>query len=198
MTVALPKYIPRTGEIELRNCESVLARHAGLEVVATEKVDGFSCSFGLVNGKFILTARERVITESDSVFAVAAAAFGLESKLRAAGLDNIVFQAELAGRGIRGNTLGLDSLHLFVFNTKPTDGGYLGWHETQKLCAAAGLDTVPETARPRLSDYDSLLQIASRKSNINPAVAREGCVFRPAKEIQDRFIGRLSFKVFSV
>jgi hypothetical protein len=196
--VALPKYIPRTGEIELRNCESVLSRHRGLEVVATEKIDGFSCSFGLANGKFILTARERVIDDEASVFAVAAKAMEFEARLRATSLDNIIFQGELAGPGIRENLLDLDSLQWFAFNTKPTDGGFFGWNETRKLAARAGLQTVPETARVKLFSYSALEKIASQKSSVNPAVAREGCVFRPAKEMRDGWIGRLSFKVFSV
>jgi len=173
---------------------NLLERHAGKPFYATEKLDGFSMSFGVVDGDFILSARERMVDEwEDSVFADASRELRLRERVDGAG---VLFQGELVGPGIRGNRYRLDGLRLHVFNAI-RDGQFVSFAELETLCRNIGLPVAPILATGFLATRENALEFACGQSTINPLVEREGAVFRPVIETVDEFQGRVSAKVFN-
>lgn len=192
-----PDFIPRTAEMELHLMPGLLARHGSRDFMATEKLDGFSFSFGLRTGDFFMAARDRAVRAGErSVFAAAAKALGLESVLRAAGLDNFILQAELIGPGIRGNRYGLSDLQLHCFNLLTIGSGFEPFSALETFCHRLDLHTVPVIERNLRVSEATASAACTGQSQLHPT-AREGAVFRPLVETTDPMFGRVSFKVFN-
>lgn len=184
--------IPRTGETELHQMGNLLERHAHRPFYATEKLDGFSFSFGWLNGEFIASARDRMIAlNEDSVFAQFLRSFPVRELP-----DGFLFQGELVGPGIRGNRYELDCLQFFAFDVLKGDAR-LSYAEAKEVCDSWKIATVPLLAKDFSTDADLCLVLSRNSSRLNPAVQREGAVFRPMVETTDEFQGRVSFKVFN-
>ena len=192
--IARPPFIPRTEERELHQCGNLLERHKDALWYATEKVNGFSFSFGRVNGAFIASARERLIApDESSVFTEAVRGLELES-IRLP--DGSVVQGELVGPRIRGNRYGLFRLQFLAFDML-IDVERMGFNALQSLCRDVGLSMVPLLAVNFHPTPKNVANYANGQSTISPMVQREGAVFRTMVETVDPFQGRASFKVFA-
>jgi hypothetical protein len=188
------KSIPRTGETELHLMGNLLDRHGHRQFYATEKLDGFSMSFGWVDGQFVAAARDWMI-EGDRKTLFAHAVRELELRERHT-TPGVVFQGELIGPGIRRNRYGLDRLQLHIFNGI-RGGEYVSFGALKRLCRVIDLPIVPLLAEGFQPAQKFLLGFACGQSLLNPAVEREGAVFRPLIEAMDEHQGRVSFKVFN-
>jgi hypothetical protein len=172
---------------------AILSRHQ-VPFVATEKLDGFSFSFGRIDGEFVASAREREIDiDGDCVFAQAVRQFSLGTLNIP---DNCIFQGELIGPGIRGNRYNRTILGIFIFDVL-LDGVYLNHEGAKELAERHGFEMVPVIAKGFNPGVYPFAELAIGQSAINPGVQIEGAVFRPMRERRDYFQGRVSFKVFN-
>lgn len=194
MTTDRIQQIPRTGEAELHQLPGLLTRHGHRRFYATEKLDGFSFSFGRVNGDSVASTRERMIEGGEStVFGQAVE----ELDLRGITLpEGWIMQGELCGPKIRGNKLNLDRLQLFVFDIL-TPEGFLGLDAITAFCDRFGLRTVPVLARELVLNDACLLALAAERSTLYADTEREGAVFRAEDGASDPVFGRVSFKAFN-
>ena len=164
---------------------NVLERHAHRPFYATQKMDGFSMSFGNIDGEFVAATRERLVDlNEDSPFADAFR-IGAVSKFN----SDVVVQGELCGPGIRGNRHGFAAVRFFAFDLL-VDGQPAGFDALREFCIANGIETVPVIATDFTPSREGCLAIAR-------ATQGEGAVFRPLVEMQDEFQGRVSWKVFN-
>ncbi len=172
---------------------AILSRHP-VPFVATEKLDGFSFSFGRINGEFVASARERMIDlDGDCVFAQAIRQMDIATINLP---NNCILQAELIGPSIRGNRYELDSLRVFVFDAI-MDGVYLDFDGCKELAERNGFEMVPVIAKGFIAAIYPLAEMTIGKSALNAKLQIEGAVFRPMRERRDDFHGRVSFKVFN-
>lgn len=186
--------IPRTGEPELHQVVGLMARHGCRKFYATEKLDGFSFSFGRVAGEFVASTRDRMVDENDPT------AFGRiirEMHLQEIALpEGWIIQGELCGPKIRGNKLNLSSLQFFVFDIS-TPKGFLGIDAVIAFCERVGLRTVPILGRALILNGAVLLALAKERSTLCADTEREGAIFRAEDGASDPVFGRVSFKVFN-
>src|SRR5882672_491278 len=188
------KSIPRTGETELHLMGNLLERHGHRPFYATEKLDGFSMSFGWVDGQFVVSARDWMIEGGrQSVFADAASELELRERHTT---RDVLFQGELIGPRIRRNRYGLDRLQLHIFNGI-RGGEFVSFGALKRFCRVIDLPTVPLLAECFEPVRENLLAFAWGQSLLNSSVEREGAVFRPLIETMDKHQGRVSFKVFN-
>jgi ATP-dependent RNA circularization protein (DNA/RNA ligase family) len=185
--------IPRTGETEFHQMPGLLTRHGQRQFYATEKMDGFSFSFGCIGAQFVASTREKMIEDESTMFARAT----WDLDLRGITIpEGWIIQGELCGPKIRGNKLNLDRLQLFVFDIV-TPKGFLSINRAVDFCVRAGLYTVPVLGRYLSVRDDTLLAFASGRSKVNADTEREGAVFRAEDGATDPVFGRVSFKVFN-
>lgn len=180
-----PKFIPRTGETELHQMGNLLARHAHRPFYATEKMDGFSLSFGNHNGAFVVSTRDRLVNLNES--SVFAEAFRQGVVVPFA--DDVIVQGELCGPGIRGNPHNLTGLAFFAFDLI-VGGRRAGFPSLVEFCRNHVMETAPILRREFFPTESTCLDLACSTNG-------EGAVFRPVTETVDEFQGRVSFKVFN-
>lgn len=187
-----PKYIPRTSETELHLMGNLLDRHQDKAFYATEKLDGFSFSFGWVKGEFVASTRDRVVAlNEDSVFGEFLRSFPFRDLP-----DGYIFQGELIGPGIRENRYELDGIRFFVFDVLK-NSTRLDYEAAKQICDCWKLQTVPLISDVVYPTPERIENCAFGKSVLNPSIQREGAIFRPTVETTDEFQGRVSFKVFN-
>src|SRR5882672_5634460 len=134
------KSIPRTGETELHLLGNILERHGQRPFYATEKLDGFSMSFGWVDGEFVVSARDWMIEQDKaSVFATAVRELALRERYF---MPDLLFQGELIGPRIRGNRYGLERLQLHIFNGI-RGGEFVSFGGLKRFCRVIDLPMVP-------------------------------------------------------
>jgi len=180
-----PISIRRTGETELHKIGNLLERHAHRPFYATQKMDGFSMSFGNVDGEFVVATRERLVDlQEDSPFADAFRV-GAVAKFSA----DVVIQGELCGPGIRGNRHGFSDVRFFAFDLL-IDGQPAGFETLRDFCSTHNIEMVPVIA----TDFQPTREVCLALAR---ATNGEGAVFRPTVEADDEFQGRVSFKVLN-
>lgn len=212
-----PSFVSKTDETRIQSCPSVLEKHKGTRMYATEKIDGSSITVFYVNrNQPGLPSKYLETTEDEWIFGVcsrnlclqktegnaywkAVENLGLEEKLKAYGKP-IVLQGELFGIGIQKNKLGRPSIEINWFNVgDPTDRTMKDKAEAFKILAELDLKPVPVIHEDIELNFtvDELVVMSMGKSVYNPTVWREGLVFRPLIEQEVRHLGRFSFKVIN-
>lgn len=193
----LPSFFQVTDEDRIQILPDIPQKYGGKLFIATEKIDGSSCSFYFNDGHFGVCGRNWEFVESSkNLMWRYARTKVLEEKLRELGL-NIAIQGEIYGKDIQSNKYKLNTYEVRIFRIFDIDKYmYLPYDETVRLVKTLGLEMVP------ILDYnyvlpdniDDILAYANGKSVINSSVNREGVVF-----VRDEVshIGRLSFKVIS-
>lgn len=201
-----PGFLPKTDEVRVQVIEATLQRHPGKFFQMTEKLDGTSLTAFIREGEFGICSRDLWLDETDesSVYARAAKRYDLETKLRYASIllgHDVAIQAELLGPSIQGNKYNLSDLMLYAFNVFDIDGyRYLDHGPALALLQAIDVPSVPQAGTMPVTGFtiDQLVAHSDGPSMVNPKMAREGLVLRPAVEEYDDVIGgRLSFKVIN-
>ena len=196
----IPSHIPKTDETRIESIPQILTRYQNVPFYVTEKMDGTSSTFYVMDGKFGVCGRNWCFVRDErNAFWRLANEMGIEEKLRSVGY-NIAVQGEVCGPGIAKNPYNLDRHHLFLYNIFEIDKyRYLPLQEFKDVAAALGFETVPIVEENYLlpATVDEIKKYASAPSFFNAGSKREGIVVRPVVETNDVEIGRLSFKVIS-
>lgn len=212
-----PAFISKTDETRIQSCPSVLEKNKGLECFITEKVDGSSITVFMVprdtpglpvkylennEDEYIFGVCSRnlcVAHAEDNAFWKAVEILDLENKLKAYGKP-IVLQGELYGQGVQRNKLQELSLKIAWFNVAdPLTRRYFNFDEFKQTIEELGLTTVPIVDENFILNHDvnQLVTLSIDKSKLNNKIWREGIVIRPKVEMQERHLGRFSFKVIN-
>jgi len=115
---AWPTFLLKTDEPNLRNYPKSLALdYHGKEAYATMKCDGSSITIYMHNGVFGVCQRNyEALRDARSPYWNVADKFGVESRLRALGCDNIAIQGEMCGTRINGDRMKIGAnLQLYIF-----------------------------------------------------------------------------------
>jgi len=199
-----PGFLPKTDETRVQILEKTIEKHRGLTFYVTEKLDGTSFTAFLREGVFGVCSRNLSLdpTDETSLFMRVAKRVNLEEKLRAfaavRGFEPAV-QGEVIGPGVQQNKYGLKELSLRLFNVFDVSGyRYLDHADMLAAVAEMGLDAVPQLGTLVLGHtVDELVALSEGMSVLNPKAHREGVVLRPLTEVQDDYLGRLSFKAIN-
>lgn len=162
---------------------------------ATEKLDGSSITVWFDNGLHVCSRNLELKETDNNAYWKASRLMVLEEKLKD---SRVALQGELLGPSIQGNRYGLKDYRIFFFDAWMMDEKkYLNVDDFFLLCNDLELPTVPKvdeySVLPKLNE---LLRHAEGRSWISP-VEREGLVFKPKVEMNERKMGRVAFKVIS-
>jgi RNA ligase (TIGR02306 family) len=199
-----PSFLRKTDEERVQNLPDFLVNYAGTDCYVTEKVDGTSFTCYLFEGEFGVASRNLELKESEgNLYWQIARALDLENKLRnvySIYNKQLCIQGEIIGQGVQSNKYKLSDNRLLVFNIFDIDNQeYLDYDDFKNMCYNIGLETVPiiDTNFVLNNTIDELLVMADGKSAVNPAVLREGLVFRAKTNRVVRGLSRFSFKAVS-
>jgi RNA ligase (TIGR02306 family) len=188
---AFPSWISKSDEERLQNILDILVTHKGKQFTVTEKVDGTSGTFYRYNGDFGVCGRNWELKESETnLYWRIAKKYDLVNKVP----EGMAFQGEIIGEGVQKNKLKIkgQELRLFYVYLIP-QAQYLSTGHMIEMGKIYGIESVPLVATITLDHtVEQLLEMANRKSLINPNAMAEGLVFRlnePGPKI--------SFKVIS-
>jgi RNA ligase (TIGR02306 family) len=195
--------VSKTDEPLLRSHPAVTHELAKKKVRATLKLDGSSCTIGLVNGEFFVCSRNLKLKENEgNSFWRIARQYDLENKFRA-GHDDVIVQGELCGPGVQKNPMGLPALDFYAFNvTFPNpERNYADGESAETFAKACGLKWVPLAWEGELPEADQIIPFLQefvnglKYPNGKPA---EGIVVRPLiEERSNELAGRLSVKIIN-
>lgn len=199
-----PGFLAKTDETRVQVLEATLARYQGHEFFVTEKLDGTSFTAFVREGEFGVCSRNMLLDLTDELGTLVRVAkrLGLEERLRAFGAargSDVAVQGEVIGPGVQRNKYGLTELALRVFNVFDVSAyRFLDHAEMLAATAGMGLEPVPQLGTVVLAHgVDDLVALSEGVSVLNPKVQREGLVLRPLREVEDRYLGRLSFKAIN-
>ncbi len=199
-----PGFLPKTDETRVQVLEKVIERHRGLTFYVTEKLDGTSFTAFLREGEFGVCSRNMLLdtTDETNLLVRVAVRLKLEEKLRAfaaaRGFEPAI-QGEVIGPGIQQNKYALKEITLRLFNVFDVSA-YRFLDHAHMLTAAGemGLEAVPQLGTLVLNHgVDELIAFSEGTSVLYAKAQREGVVLRPLREVEDDYLGRLSFKAIN-
>ncbi len=193
-----PTFISKTDENRVQSVPYVLSIKQPW--IATEKIDGCSCSlalkkhktwYGKIKYEFIVCSRNlRLFADDDSHYWKIAKSKNIEKILLSLIEDNdwVAIQGEICGPGIQKNKYQLKDFEFYAFNLIYPHGRASSL-VANSILSNAGLKFVPiiDTDYILPDTVQEVLDYAHAKSALNKNIWREGCVFRS----QD---GKQSFK----
>jgi len=186
---SFPNWISKTDEDRIQSNPVVLQKLVELELDATEKLDGCSATYFLMDDHFGVCSRNWELKDTESnVYWQMARKYQIEEKLRAMG-NGYYLQGEIIGPNIQENRLKLAERQFRVFNFG-LNGLKFGFSVLVDFCEKFDLLCVPMVPLPPFSTVEDLLSIANAPSQLNSTVAREGIVIRSTD-------GTISFKVIN-
>lgn len=201
---SFPGFLPKTDETRVQVLEKVIERHRGLTFCMTEKLDGTSFTTFIREGEFGVCSRNMLLDTTDeaSTLVRVAKRLGLEERLRALSAargHEVAIQGEVIGPGVQRNKYGLQEVTLRVFNVfDVTAYRFLDHSDMFAAVAEMGLETVPQLGTVVLNHtVDELVALSEGTSVLNAKAQREGIVLRPLAEVEDPYLGRLSFKAIN-
>lgn len=201
---AFPHNVPKTEEDRVQNVVDYINGWKNLVFTATEKIDGTSASFMILeDGLHICSHTVDLKIDTDSIYTKIARELEIEKKLYK--INNgrpIAIQGEIAGPGIHKNSLSLNTLKFFIFNIYDINNQqYLDQDHLKMVADSVELQTVPVVYdNVKLQDltFDELLASADGESKISPNKFREGLVFSHIEPVPKKSqFGRISFKIVS-
>jgi RNA ligase (TIGR02306 family) len=201
---SFPGFLPKTDETRVQVLERVIERHRGLTFYVTEKLDGTSFTAFIREGEFGVCSRNMLLdtTDETNLLVRVTIRLKLEEKLRAfaatRGFEPAI-QGEVIGPGIQQNKYALTEVALRLFNVFDVSA-YRFLNHAAMLAAAGemGLEVVPQLGTLVLGHtVDELVTLSEGTSKLNPKAQREGVVLRPLTEVEDEYLGRLSFKAIN-
>ena len=194
----LPSRLRSTEIIRVQNALPVLEKYQGILCYETEKLDGESITFYLLDGVFGVCSKEVDFIDSpESVHWQMARQLNMEKKLRSFGC-NISIQGELIGEGIKGNKYKLKGKTVKMYNVFEVDNyRYFNLDEYEHALKMLELESVPIISREFVlpNNIEELVKESIGRSALADT-QREGIVIVPLIEIND-IIGRIILKVIS-
>jgi RNA ligase (TIGR02306 family) len=191
-----PSFIPKTDETRVQVMQRLLDKYQGEICYLTEKLDGSSATFYVYQNEFGVCSRNLdLLEDGENTFWKVARALDIETKLRSLN-GNFALQGELVGEHIQDNKLKLRGHTVYFFNIFDIDRfEYFPYGMFVKTIADLNLQTVPilSTDYALSNDIDSIIQMATRKSAVNPEVWAEGIVIRPLTEKIDLILSNENF-----
>lgn len=202
-----PSFIPKTDETRVQVLQKVLDKYKGEKCYITEKLDGSSATYFVKDGEFGVCSRSLELREDEqNSFWRVARKMDIEDKLRSLG-RNISIQGELIGEGIQGNKLKLKGQTIRFFNAFDIDKfEYLNFLDFSELLKQLDLPMVPIVSVDYVleNDIETIVKMATIKSQLLDEVWAEGIVIRPYTEKIDLLLsnadfnnGRVSFKAIN-
>lgn len=194
-----PGWLPKTGETRVQSLQEVLDKYKGIRCYYSEKIDGTSSTFSLYDGDFgVYSRRYRLKENNNNGYWKVAKKYKIEEILRNEN-RNLAIQGEITGKDIQRNKYRIDSNELYfnMFNVFDIDKQrYFSYQEFIEFATKHNIPTVPIVCDDYIlnNDINELIELSKGKSVINPNTRREGIVIRPLVEIEDDYLGRLSFK----
>ena len=193
-----PSVIPKTDQERVQNLKKEIAGAAetALQFEITEKLEGSSMTVYQIKGDFGVCSRNLDLKETEgNTFWQVARRDGIEAEMQAVDEHwDFAIQGELIGPGIQGNIYKLNQPEFRVFDVYDISNGcYLKPAARRALIQRMALQHVPFISVDKdlgVGSIDEILQWAEDISLLNPAVQREGIVF---KEVN----GGMTFKAIS-
>jgi hypothetical protein len=183
-----PKWASKSDETRAQNLSYIFEQYQGEQFYSSEKVDGQSCLYGMVKGKFYVCSRNFMVVPvgggAQTNYWQFAKINDVENRLKKMREDigfDFYLQGELCGPTIQGNKYRFKALRFLVFNMRDvTTGKYLPENQMHLTCAKYGFEYVPvlEYFTWAFKDMDELLKYADGKSVFGDNVLREGVVLR--------------------
>lgn len=191
-----PSFIPKTDETRVQVMQRLLDKYKGETCYITEKLDGSSATFYIHQNEFGVCSRNLdLLEDGENTFWKVARALDIETKLRSLN-GNFALQGELVGEYIQDNKLKLRGHTVYFFNIFDIDRfEYVPYIRFVKTVGELGLQTVPilSTDYTLSNNIESIIQLATRKSAVNPQVWAEGIVIRPLTEKIDLILSNENF-----
>lgn len=188
-----PTFVSKTDEERVENQPWRIGD--GKTYLATEKLDGTSCTYALERkgkNKFEFYVCSRNVRQQDekqecyhdhNIYWDLAFKYNIEQHLKDflnefTHLSWVCIQGEGVG-SVQGNPLKLKEDDLYVFNFKESHGGRWSSEMGQAKVEEWGMKWVPILGRVQMPDsMEELKALATGKSVVNPDVMREGIVYR--------------------
>lgn len=185
MKGSFPSFIPKTDSERLQNLVSEFDewKNISVRVEISEKCDGSSMTVYVMDGEFGVCSRNLDLEKDENnTYWKVAIRENFEEKLRSLN-KNVAIQGECIGSAINGNIYKMKDQDFYLFNVYDiNEGRYYTQKERFELANKLKINHVPVIElNYMLSPSDtieSLLKFADGKSKLNPAVAREGLVFK--------------------
>ena len=211
-----PHQVQKSDEERCQNLvEDLNKLDKAMKFVITEKLDGTSCTFALIDNEFHVCSRNLDLKETEgNTYWKIAREQNIEEKMEkylyALGpyrIKNFAIQGELIGEGIQKNKYKLKGQDFYIFNIFDIDNQqYFDDYKFNDFIDFTDLKAVPKVDEVSMEDFsdgdliDNLLKYAEGKSKLNPDTEREGVVFK-SKENQNIFglskFKKISFKAIS-
>jgi RNA ligase (TIGR02306 family) len=195
-----PGVVPKTDEMRVQAMPAVLDELRGKPWVATEKCDGTSATFVVVDGALHCCSRNlSVLDDGASFYWHIARKTRLDVIL--ADAPHLAVQGEIVGPGIQKNPMGTKEKELRVFSVFDTaKGAFFSDRELREFCAKHALVAVDVVAEGDAFD-ESVASLLALAEGHYPGTMneREGIVVRPRDgDLYSPLLGgRLSFKAIS-
>ncbi len=194
----MPSRIPKTDILRVQTCQEVLDKYCGVECYGTEKLDGESITFYLIDNIFGVCSKEVDFIETEkSVHWQVARQLDIENKMHLLN-GNFALQGELIGEGIKGNKYKLKGRSVRFFNIFDIDKyKFLDFSVFCKTINTLSLETVPVVfdSLSLSKNIHELVQLSIGKSKMTDG-HREGIIIGPMEERND-MIGRVQVKVIN-
>jgi RNA ligase (TIGR02306 family) len=192
--------VPKTDEERIQNLVEFFGNWKDIEMAATEKLDGTSCTIVYENGLKSIYGRQYQY------------AVGEGNKYDIA-TKNIVFpndfavQGEVIGESIQGNPYKQNGVSFVAFNVYDLkQNKYMEYREFVEFCSINQIQTTPTIYIGKISkvaqSVEEILAFAEGKSKLSASTEREGLVWRSLTDVVTHSNGytnsnRISFKTIS-
>lgn len=191
-------FVPKTDAERVQNLKAEWDSFQNVEWVASEKIDGTSCTvvWDVAEEKLLVCGRNWEIAEGDNLYWGMVKRYKLDAivqKLAENATTSAVLQLEIFGNKIQGNPLGVPNQRVAVFNAWVDRNSV--WGDPSMMSTLLDNDLVapildiplPATVEDAVSLVDGM------KSLVNPDRLAEGIVwqaggFEPVKAINNKFL----------
>ena len=188
-----PSFVSKTDEERVENQPWRIGD--GKTYIATEKLDGTSCTYALERkgrNKFEFYVCSRNVRQQDekqecyhdhNIYWDLAFKYNVEQHLKDflnqfPQIKWVCIQGEGVG-SVQGNPLKLKEDDLYVFNFKDSESGRYNSIAGRAIIEKMGMKWVPILGKVQMPDtMEELKVLATGKSKVNPDVMREGIVYR--------------------
>lgn len=184
-----PHYITKTDQTRIQNLTPEWHMLSEFDYEITEKMEGTSSTYFYNKGDYGMCSRNLRLSNNDEKhFGVIQKKYDIFKKLKKF-KQNIAIQGEIIGPGIQGNYYNLSEVRLKIFDIYLIDEQrYALPFERYGLLKKIGFSSEDQVPLLSMSEYapkgktvQEILDMADKKSLINPKVDREGIVYKSLK-----------------